>query len=362
MKQGQAFTRGNLRTVLALAVLVLAATHAPVSAEQVEGPLSPGTLATVAPGTTAWTNFGNAGTSDDTYAVAAPGGVPTQYLQATAFGFTIPSPAVIRGIEVDIERRSTGGTVFDSSVRIVKGTVISGSEHAAVGMWPMMDTVQTYGSNTDLWGEAWTAADINAAGFGVAISADDNVDTAAVDAISITVYYNLCPDTPRGTCRPATKNVLVIKNKTPDDKDKLVWKWIKGDPTTQVDFANPQATAQYDICFYQGMVGTTLFAEATVPPSLTLWKQLSTKGYKYKDKPGSADGITKIVLKGSTDPAKSKIIVKGKGINLPTLDPDFDDPVTVQAINSATGICWESVFNAPFVKNDSTKGLFKDKE
>ena len=57
-------------------------------------------------------------------------------------------------------------------------------------------TVVSYGGATDLWGLTWTAADINAANFGVVISAHDSVSgaLAQVDSFAITVTYALCGD------------------------------------------------------------------------------------------------------------------------------------------------------------------------
>jgi hypothetical protein len=46
-------------------------------------------------------------------------------------------------------------------------------------------------------------------------------------------------------------------------------------------------------------------------PPRPCWKAISDKGYKYKDKDTSADGIQKIVAKGG-DPGKGKVIVSGK--------------------------------------------------
>jgi hypothetical protein len=70
-----------------------------------------------------------------------------------------------------------------------------------------------------------------------------------------------------------------------------------------------------------------------------------------------AGGIQKIVLKGSIE-NKSKIIVKGKGGNLPTLAPAFDLPVSVELLNTETEICWGSDFPTA-TKNET--GKFKAK-
>lgn len=184
---------GRIAFVSAVTFLALAAT----AGAQSQGPNSPGTAIGNEPCAGCVVPWGfptRVEVSDNMYAVAAPGGAPTQYLEATDFGFSIPVGAVVNGITVAVERTSSAGTIFDHSVKIVQTGTVSGTEHAAGGFWPTVDTIVTYGGSSDLWGLAWTPADINDSGFGVAISADDNVDTAAIDHITITVTYSLCGD------------------------------------------------------------------------------------------------------------------------------------------------------------------------
>lgn len=339
---------------MAVAALLFAAPGA-AKAES-DGPNSPGAVANDASfGTAAWTLPGNAAASDNVYAQAAPGGTPTQYLKATDFGFSLPAVAAVKGILVQIEKRSLGGSVSDARVRIVKNGVVGSAERADAAAWPASDTVVSYGGATDLWGETWTAADVNAADFGVVISATDSFDTAGVDHVAVTVFWSYCPDAPRGTCRSANKSVLVVKDKTPDTKDKMVWRWVKGEPTSQTEFGVPTATAQYSLCLYAGTTASSLIAEIDVPPDPLLWKPIGTKGYKYRDKTATVGGIKKIVLKGSTE-NKTRIVVRGKGANLPTLTPPFDLPVTVELLNTETEICWGSDF--PTAKKNQA-GKFK---
>ncbi len=325
-----------------------------------EGPLSPGTVANDASaGVIPWGGPQDADASDDVVASAAPNGSPTQYLKATAFGFSIPSPAQITGIEVHVERRSALGTVVDSAIRIVKGGVVGATDRSLGGFWPTSDATVTYGSSADLWGETWTAADINAAGFGAAISATDGFDTAGVDHISITVHYALCATTPAVGCRTADKSILVAIDKTTDSsKDKLIWKWIKGENTSTADFADPINTAVYSLCLYAGTTNA-LIGDATVPDSLTLWKPISTKGFKYLDKNLNHAGTQRVILKASVV-NKAKVIFKGKGDLLPDIVPPLDLPVTVQLINSDTGICWEGSFDSLDIKKNDP-GKFKGK-
>lgn len=149
-------------------------------------------------GNMSWGNLGDICTSNNARcsSTALILGDVTHYLVATGYGFTIPSTAVICGITVEVEKRATGllESVNDHSVKIVKGGAVVGSEHAKSGVWPSSDTYYTYGSNSDNWGTSWTPADINAANFGVAISANlfgvTVLPSSQVDNVRITVDYD----------------------------------------------------------------------------------------------------------------------------------------------------------------------------
>lgn len=143
-------------------------------------------------GTIAITNPSNVGSSDNSYATSVLLlGQITNYLKATNFGFAIPSDASIDGIVVEIERSATVGVaVADNSVKLVKGGSIGGTDKASASNWPTSDAYASYGSATDLWGQTWTLADINASTFGVVVSAIDAIAaTAQIDHVRITVYY-----------------------------------------------------------------------------------------------------------------------------------------------------------------------------
>ncbi len=353
--KGGRSTASLLIAIVAVTGVAVISARAGYGQTLTQGPLSPGAVVDDASfGGAGWFPAANAIASDNMYAQTAPGGSPTHYLKATNFGFVIPSPAIVLGIEVLVERHSAVGTIFDSRARIVKGGVVGTAERALGPVWPLTDATVTYGTPADLWGTTWTPADINNPGFGFALSVDDNVDTAAVDHISIQVTYSLCAVAPAVGCRTSIKSVLVVKDNADNTKDKLVWKWIKGANTSTAEFGDEvMGTATIALCVYDntGKVG-----EAAVAPG-TGWTTISTKGWKYLNKPGTQDGIQKIILKASTS-NKSKALVKGKGVNLPDITPPLVLPVTVQMVNSESGLCWEGVF-ASSIKN--VPGQFKAK-
>ena len=149
-------------------------------------------------GTVTWTTPGNVTASDGATAVASLRGTSPQsrYLVARDFGLAVPSGATIDGISARVERRS-GGRVNDVEVRLADGTTLSATNHAMTAAWPTTLGYATYGGATDTWGETWTAADVNAATFGVAISAGflgGGPDDAEVDHVEVTVHYSIaCP-------------------------------------------------------------------------------------------------------------------------------------------------------------------------
>jgi len=168
------------------------------------------------------------------------------------------------------------------------------------------------------------------------------------DEASDQCFLGYCP-TNAVACRGAGKSKLLIKNKSDDGKDKVLFKWLKGEATTQGDFGDPTTTADYALCLYAGTT-SALIEQAAVPAGAN-WSPISTKGYKYKDPGGSADGVTRIILKGGAD-GKAKAIVKGKGTNLPDFDGDLpiapgDLPLVAQLRNNGNGECWEGAYLTP---------------
>lgn len=162
-----------------------------------QGPNSPRTTsddATV--GTITWSTTDNAKASDAVYATATVDSGTTHYLKVTDFGFSIPLGAVINGLTVEVQHRRNGtGTVKDSSVVIVKSSGAFGSTNKAdtVNDWTATENYATYGSSADLWGEAWSAADLNSTAFGVAVSAilqsSPAPTMAQIDHVRITIDY-----------------------------------------------------------------------------------------------------------------------------------------------------------------------------
>jgi hypothetical protein len=147
---------------------------------------------------TTWTTPTNVYTSNNAYATynVATGG-NSNNLDATGFGFSVPTSAIIRGISVTLERKgpaSPTSSIKDNTFYLLKAGAQAGSNKAYTSAyWGTSDATQSYGTSTDLWGTTWTAAQVNAANFGVRLSVHNFQSSAAiasVDQITVTVTYS----------------------------------------------------------------------------------------------------------------------------------------------------------------------------
>lgn len=157
------------------------------------GPLSPGTVVDSADvGTVAWIYPDRAEVSDNKWAQVELLSNISHYLKATNFGFTIPAGATIDGILVEIEERGFG-SIKEYAIKIVKSDGSIGTTNKSTGATlPTSDAYVEYGSSSDLWGESWSASDINNSNFGVVLALEEDSglnDFCIIDHIRITVYY-----------------------------------------------------------------------------------------------------------------------------------------------------------------------------
>ncbi len=186
-------TRGPLCLVNGAAITGAATTVDVGGTVTISGPDTTGAAraATTAAG---WTSSNNVFSSDSVYATNAVGSNSTgATLTTSGFGFAIPASAIIRGITVTLIRKaSVSGTLQDANMYLTKAGAQTGSNRAIAGTWGTSNTTKTYGNSADLWGAAWTAADVNNAGFGVkfAAKAGGTAATASADYISIAITYS----------------------------------------------------------------------------------------------------------------------------------------------------------------------------
>jgi hypothetical protein len=162
-----------------------------------------------------------------------------------------------------------------------------------------------------------------------------------------------CDATPRLGCTAPVatgKSQFQLKDRSPDRKDQVKFKWSKGGHTDYAEFGNPTANTAYALCAYGN---GELAMAAEVPPAgicdgEPCWQSKPGKLHKYKDKAATPAGIQKVQLKAG-DAGKAKAQVAGKGAPLPTVELPFDLPLVVQIQRQGSPECWEAEFDAPGV-------------
>ncbi len=199
---------------------------------------------------------------------------------------------------------------------------------------------------------------------GPAVDCDDG-NLCTVDTCVPATGTCINDATPATTCLSAGVGQLQIKDHPTKPKDQIKWKWQRGDAVTHGALGNPANNTTYTLCIYDHTAGVpTLVSSLTLPPS-ALWVERAPKGWKFKDKLGTNDGIQQIQLRPG-NAGKTKVQFKAKGVvpipaAISSLEMlDVDPKVTVQLFGSNISTCWTSSFTTP-LKNTATqfKAKFK---
>ncbi|MFN8642919.1 MAG: hypothetical protein U0802_15170 [Candidatus Binatia bacterium] len=188
--------------------------------------------------------------------------------------------------------------------------------------------------------------------------ADPNC-AAPVDTFTPTPTPTVVPPTPTPTfgvscgtapavCIAPEKGSLTIDEKTAG-KEKLKVTLSKlQSAVTQVQLGDPvSGSTAYRVCVYDG--GNQLAGQYTVARGGQTcggdpcWAAASDKGYKYKDKAGTADGVTKMqVVGGALGKGKVKVMGKNGSGQLPLGVAALlqnETSATVQVVSSSS-ICF----------------------
>ncbi len=89
------------------------------------------------------------------------------------------------------------------------------------------------------------------------------------------------------------------------------------------------------------------------------WKASKT-GYKYTNKAHTPQGISGMQLKQGLDAGKTKIVLIGRGSNLPIpVLPLVQSPNVVMQLRANNGVCWETRYGMPALRNQPDQ--FRDK-
>jgi hypothetical protein len=172
-------------------------------------------------------------------------------------------------------------------------------------------------------------------------------DTLNATAFGLSTGAADCPPAPLGTCRTAIKSSLLIKDNATDARDSILFKWIKGQATTQPELGDPTLDASYYLCVYDagGVVRKTSAPAAGLCDGDACWETTGSgpSGLRYRDKERTPSGTSSVILKSGAFP-KPKIVWKAKGALLGDDALGLTLPVTVQIYNSETPVCFTQTY------------------
>lgn len=167
----------------------------------ISGPQSPSTVADDASGgTIAWTNPGNAASSNNAYAtflfnagVGTP--VTSHWLKATKFGFAIPGTATITDVSTECEAKTSKADAVaeEFNAQLLKAGAAVGSVISTPYALSTEDVYRTVIANLASTGSSVTPAEANAEGFGTwlnikALGVGEPI-THSIDHIRMKVTY-----------------------------------------------------------------------------------------------------------------------------------------------------------------------------
>jgi hypothetical protein len=171
-----------------------------------------------------------------------------------------------------------------------------------------------------------------------------------------------CPATPRNGCRHSVQpgvGRLVLRNNYRNESDRLLWQWRRGEETLKADFGAPLTTTDYSFCLYDadGLLSAAHAQAGALCKGKPCWLE-GTNGFRSRKRPQTPDGSFTVRMTAGAE-GKSKLQVKGRGsfLTMPELT-SLASPLTAQ-LASSEGICWESVYSAPFLMQEP--GTFRDK-
>jgi cysteine-rich repeat protein len=144
------------------------------------------------------------------------------------------------------------------------------------------------------------------------------------------------------------RSVLTLRDGANPRGDRASYKWLKGSVTTPSDFGQPLTDDGWDLCVFDGTGQLVLGASAPAGGTCAgrpCWKSLPGRGFLYKDRERTPNGMDVVKLEAGADGRASAVATaKGPTLTMPALGA-FTFPLYVQ-LQGENGQCTFSAFEA----------------
>jgi hypothetical protein len=147
-----------------------------------------------------------------------------------------------------------------------------------------------------------------------------------------------------------------------DQRDKMTFRWARGDATSAGELGDPTVATKYFVCVWDYAGGTpSVVMEMVATPAgncagRPCWRSTGGgEGYRYKDPGLLPNGIQQLTIRSGSI-GRAKVILKGKGALLPDPPMPFQRTprITVQVVNDL-GNCWGADYiNVPRVNTEAS--------
>jgi hypothetical protein len=188
-------------------------------------------------------------------------------------------------------------------------------------------------------------------------------DSDGIFAQRFTPPTGPCSPAPRTDCRERTiagRGVLLLDAGATPAKDRLVWRWVKGEASAPADLGDPFDTTNVAFCLYDASGAAQPILDAVAPAGGTCrerpcWRTLGAAQIEYLDPETDPDGLRRLRLTPGPD-GDAFLTVVGKGANLGLPAGPLSLPVTAQ-VQTADGECWSATYQTLVRRNEV--GLFR---
>ncbi|MEK6677571.1 MAG: tail fiber domain-containing protein [Planctomycetota bacterium] len=254
-----------------------------------------------------WSAPASALISDDVRAVAnfaAAAGTPdddqSQLLQLSNFGFALPAQATIAGIVVQVESQTNCSCADCDLCQIPVALELLGGEgpsRRSELIFSDTESTKSAGSTFDMWNLNWTPAQVNAASFGVRLSARLDLLNTFICFPGFPCSHIACDCTGSGTAFIDAVTIIVHFFNAPTTSTPVDWSLgLSQDDTDFRIAATPDLSSPALVVTSQGSVGigTTAFSNG--------FFKLAVNGAVAKPNGGQWSALSDARLKRGVEP------------------------------------------------------------
>lgn len=271
-----------------------------------------------------------------------------------------------------VMERALGGTPFGFRIRLYQVDLTAATDVSSLPA--LAGESFTPAAKTLLWEGVFGTHNFEGIALGPPLSGgvhslllvSDNGSGLQQALYALTLAPPPCTPAPLSGCRAGQRSSLALR-RVDGQRDRLTWSWRRGDVSSTSAFGDPTAAGgtPFAVCVYDTPGGVPTLAWSARVPAGAEWRAAGSRGFRYRERTGAADGIIGIALRSGDGNASA--VVRGRGMNLepPGNPPNgpmlrHDTEVIVQVVNlDDPAECFTATYTTPTTSSaDQYKARF----